>query len=389
MNQSISKQTILVVDDTPENIDVLNGILMDDYKIKAALDGKKALKIAGGENPPDLILLDIMMPEMDGYEVCRRLKKSKSTEKIPVIFVTAKKEVEDETKGFDLGAVDYITKPVKAVLVKARVQTHLKLLSAQQSLQDMLEKTLAGSIKVLTEVLALSNPAAFSRALRLKQYVKEIVNHLGLRDPWQFEIAAMLSSIGCLSLSPDTLERINKGEVVTGEEKALFDTHPKIGSELLISIPHLKRVAGIIAGQMTVLDVKINDLETLKNDPVAIGGQILKTVIDFDSMIIKGRSPQEAVKEMLKNSRVYNQEIVKLFHKNIRYSDFQMEARSLPLNMLRVGMTVDEDVVSLSGVLLLKKGSEVSDSVLNSLRRFSEIAELKKPIRVLYNKYQQ
>ena len=115
------------MDDTPENIDVLSGILKDDYKIKAALDGERALKIATGQQPPDLILLDIMMPKMDGYEVCRRLKSRADTRKIPVIFVTAKGEVVDEHKGFEVGCVDYITKPVSPPRVKARVKTQLAL----------------------------------------------------------------------------------------------------------------------------------------------------------------------------------------------------------------------------------------------------------------------
>jgi putative two-component system response regulator len=133
--------TILVVDDTPENIDVLRGILKDDYKIKVALNGEKALQIVV-TSPPDLILLDIMMPGMDGYEVCRRLKESAYTRKIPIIFVTAKGEIEDETQGFELGAVDYITKPVSPPIVLARVKTHLALYDQNRILEErVLERT--------------------------------------------------------------------------------------------------------------------------------------------------------------------------------------------------------------------------------------------------------
>ncbi|MFC1650884.1 response regulator, partial [Candidatus Latescibacterota bacterium] len=134
-------QTILIVDDTPENIDVLVGILSDEYKIKVALNGEKALQIVV-TSPPDLILLDIMMPGMDGYEVCRRLKKSAFTRKIPIIFVTAKGETKDETQGFDLGAVDYITKPVSPPIVKARIKTHLTLYDQNRILEErVIERT--------------------------------------------------------------------------------------------------------------------------------------------------------------------------------------------------------------------------------------------------------
>lgn len=127
--------TILVVDDAPENIDILNGALNKEYKIKAALNGEKALKIARAEKPPDLILLDIMMPGMDGYEVCRRLKSDSKTQDIPVIFVTSMNEVEDETKGLELGAIDYITKPVRSSIVQARVKSHIELKVAREALK--------------------------------------------------------------------------------------------------------------------------------------------------------------------------------------------------------------------------------------------------------------
>src|SRR5215468_1825425 len=115
--------TILVVDDTPSNISVLTEILRGDYRILAAINGEQSLKIARGDPPPDLILLDVMMPEMSGHEVCRRLKAESSTRKIPVIFVTAMNQVEDEALGFDLGAVDYITKPVSPPIVKPSLKT--------------------------------------------------------------------------------------------------------------------------------------------------------------------------------------------------------------------------------------------------------------------------
>jgi len=129
-----NRNRILIVDDIPENIDVLGGIL-SDYKRIFALNGKSALKKAMSDKPPDLILLDIMMPEMDGYEVCKRLKSEQKTRDIPVIFISAKGEIEDETKGFEAGAVDYITKPVIPSIVMARVKTHLELKNAREQLK--------------------------------------------------------------------------------------------------------------------------------------------------------------------------------------------------------------------------------------------------------------
>jgi diguanylate cyclase (GGDEF)-like protein len=118
---------ILIVDDERYNIKVLTDLLREDHKIMAAKTGEQALKAARGPNPPDLILLDIMMPGLDGYEVCKRLKADSRTMHIPVIFVTALDALDDEAKGFEIGAVDYITKPFKPVIVKARVRTHIQL----------------------------------------------------------------------------------------------------------------------------------------------------------------------------------------------------------------------------------------------------------------------
>ncbi len=145
------KQTILIVDDTPENIDVLRGLIKREYKIKVALNGGDALKIVESGNLPDIILLDIMMPEIDGYEVCRRLKENDKTKDIPVIFITAKGEDEDEKLGLDIGAVDYITKPFNPAIVLARVKTHLSLAFAIKKLEEQ-NKELIEAAKLREDV---------------------------------------------------------------------------------------------------------------------------------------------------------------------------------------------------------------------------------------------
>lgn len=123
--EGVVKPTILVVDDTPDNLSLMMELLKDDYKVKLANGGERALKLAAMQPPPDVILLDIMMPGMDGYEVCQRLKAMPLTKDIPVVFLTAKSEVEDEKRGLEMGAVDYITKPISPPIVLARVKIHL------------------------------------------------------------------------------------------------------------------------------------------------------------------------------------------------------------------------------------------------------------------------
>ena len=125
-----AQPTVLVVDDTPDNLTLISDLLMDRYRVRVANSGERALKIAASDDAPDLILLDIMMPGMDGYEVCTRLKNGAATRDIPVIFLTAKVTVEDEERGLALGAVDYITKPISPPIVLARVATQLALKGA-------------------------------------------------------------------------------------------------------------------------------------------------------------------------------------------------------------------------------------------------------------------
>jgi len=133
-----SKPVILAVDDTPENLDVVKGILSPYYTVKAAINGKMALKIVESKLP-DLILLDIMMPEMDGYEVCKRIKENPEASKVPIIFLTAKSQTEDEAAGFKIGAADYILKPVSPPILEARVKTHLALKFSMDALNSAYE----------------------------------------------------------------------------------------------------------------------------------------------------------------------------------------------------------------------------------------------------------
>jgi sigma-B regulation protein RsbU (phosphoserine phosphatase) len=138
MNEADQKQTVLVVDDAPANIQIVKSILKDVYKIRIATSGAKALELANMTPPPDLILLDVMMPDMDGYEVCTQLKLRLETRDIPVIFLTGQTHVDEETRGFEVGAVDYIHKPFSPAVVKARVQTHLVLRGIRQQLAQQL-----------------------------------------------------------------------------------------------------------------------------------------------------------------------------------------------------------------------------------------------------------
>jgi len=161
MNEADQKKTVLLVDDAPANIQVVTAILRDIYKVRVATNGAKALALVKVAPPPDLILLDVMMPEMDGYEVCIQLKADPETRDIPVIFLTGQTEIEDETRGFEVGAVDYIHKPFSPAVVKARVQTHLVLRGIREQLAQQLlaiQKELETARQIQMSILPSSIP---------------------------------------------------------------------------------------------------------------------------------------------------------------------------------------------------------------------------------------
>ena len=248
------RQTILVVDDTPDNIALLSTLLKDRYKVRAANNGERALAIAAGQPRPDLILLDIMMPGMDGYEVCERLKIDPHTADIPVIFLTAKVQVEDEEFGLRLGAVDYITKPISPPIVLARVETHLTLKRARQFLQDRNAYLEAEVWRRSREVMAIQEVTIMAMASlaetrdnatgnhirRTQHYVRALAQHL--RHHPRFATAlndetiellfksAPLHDIGKVGI-PDRI--LLKPGRLTPDEFEIMKTHAALGRDAI------------------------------------------------------------------------------------------------------------------------------------------------------------
>ncbi|MEN9903511.1 MAG: hypothetical protein RLZZ555_76 [Pseudomonadota bacterium] len=248
--------TILVVDDTPANLSLMTGLLRDEYKVKAAIDGEKALRIAQALPPPDLVLLDIMMPGMDGYEVCRRLKADPATRDIPVIFLTAKSGVEDERMGLDLGAVDYITKPISPPIVMARVRNHLVLKASADFLRDKADYLEQEVARRTSEVIAIQDVTIMAMASlaetrdsdtgnhirRTQHYVKALALKLreqpsfaGLLDDRYIAMlfkSAPLHDIGKVGI-PDRI--LLKPGKLTPEEFELMKTHTTLGRDAIQS----------------------------------------------------------------------------------------------------------------------------------------------------------
>jgi putative two-component system response regulator len=175
---TVERPTVLVVDDTPDNLSLMSSLLKDSYRVKVATSGERALKIAWSDPPPDLILLDVMMPLMDGYEVLERLKADPRSQHIPVIFLTALSETTDEERGLNLGAVDYITKPVSPPIVLARVATHLHLKAVADFLRDKNAWLEAEVARRTRELQAIQDVTVFALASLAETRDNETGNHI-------------------------------------------------------------------------------------------------------------------------------------------------------------------------------------------------------------------
>ena len=246
--------TVLVVDDTPENLTLMGALLRDHFMVKVANNGEKALKIAMSDTPPDLVLLDIMMPGTDGYEVCRRLKAIAATRDIPVIFLTARSDPDDERMGLALGAVDYITKPISPPILLARVNTHLALKATADFLRDKsayLEREVAlrtlevqaiqdVTIMAMTSLAETRDNETGNHIRRIQLYVKALAERL--RNHPRFEAvlnermiellykSAPLHDIGKIGI-PDSI--LLKPGKLTVEEFEVMKTHTTLGRKAI------------------------------------------------------------------------------------------------------------------------------------------------------------
>ncbi|MEK7881410.1 HD-GYP domain-containing protein [Methyloversatilis sp. NSM2] len=234
-----TRQTILVADDTPENIDLLSALLRQDYRVKVATSGEKALAIVNSTEPPDLILLDIMMPGMNGYDVCRRIKANPDRRGIPIIFVTAMTSIEDERLGLEVGAVDYITKPISPPIVSARVRTHLALYDQTRVLEDRVRERTAELFASRQQIIRRLGRAAEFRdnetgnhVIRMSYYARLIAQAIGL-GPEATELlfnTASMHDIGKIGI-PDAV--LLKPGPLSKAEWAVMRQHPEIGAEII------------------------------------------------------------------------------------------------------------------------------------------------------------
>ncbi len=217
---------LLLVDDEPANLQVLRHVLQEDYRLLFATDGARALDIVRSQRP-HLVLLDVMMPAMDGYAVCEAIKADPAIADIPVIFVSALSEVGHETRGFEAGAVDYITKPVSAPVVRARVRTHLSLVRTQE-----LRATRLQIVQRLGRAAEYKDNETGMHVIRMSHYAQLLARAVGMDEAWAEDLlhAAPMHDVGKIGIPDAVLLKPGK---LDADEWDIMRRHPRIGAEII------------------------------------------------------------------------------------------------------------------------------------------------------------
>jgi hypothetical protein len=274
----------------------------------------------------------------------------------------------------------FLTKPADKETLSKALNASLAQYRLITSEKELLEKTLSGTIKVLMEVLSLVNPAAFSRATRILYCVQYIVKKLGLPTSWKFEVAAMMSQLGCVTVDPEIVEAVYAGQKLDHDQQTKFDAHPVVARDLLSSIPRMEPIAWIIAQQCNPAPIipGVSDPETLET--IGLGVNILRAALEFDRQVAGGISTNAAIFNMNETQR-FNPEIVQALV-GIDLKCDRVNIRTCRLKDLSPGMILHQEIRTGNGMLLVAKGQEITYPLIMRLKSFRNQQSLPDEIRV-------
>ncbi len=368
------KPRILFVDDEPLVLEGLCRSLHREFNTDMAEGPEAGLEKLKKETAYSVVVSDMRMPVMDGAEFLSRVR-TLAPDSIRVML-TGYADMEAAVRAVNEGRIfRFLNKPVSAEDLTLTLRACVAQYELMRREKELLENTLAGAVRVLTEVLNLANPVAFNKGARICQYVRHIAGQLGLPDTWQYEIAAMLSELGCLTLTPDLLEAIHAGEELTPENEKRYSQHPQIGHDLLARIPRLELVAEMILKQ-NEMPVDASQSLTPASESVRRGAQMLKVSLAYDRLLSGGSERQEALAALSRKPTQYDAKIVAAL-RDFKPNRGATECRAIDVRDLRAGMILNEDLRSNAGILLAAKGHEVSQALLKAVRNFAEHGAVK------------
>ena len=356
-------EQILLVDDDRDILDGYRRNLRGEFLIDVAQSGQEALGLFDSKGPFAVVISDMRMPGMDGIELLRRVK-SAYPETVRVML-TGNAETETAIEAINEGSIfRFLIKPCAKEMMAKTITAALmqyRLITAEKQL---LEQTLSGCLQVLSEVLSLVNPAAFSRAERARRYIHHVVTAMKLGNPWQYEVAAILSQLGCVTLAPETIEAIYRGDTLSAAEQAQYDTHPKVAFELLSKIPRLEPIAWMIEHQNRPVSPTESEGGEMKT-----GAEILRLILEYEQLIRKGMSRTESAHHLAMRNRNFSPKFFEALV-TLDPNAEDSEIRKCRIEELIPGMILQEEVRSTTGGLLVSRGQEITPTVIFKLRNF-------------------
>ncbi|AGF77862.1 CheY-like receiver and HD-GYP domain-containing response regulator [Desulfocapsa sulfexigens DSM 10523] len=370
-------EKILLVDDELNILQSMQRQLRKRFEIMIAESGDEALATLQNKGPFAVIVSDMRMPGMDGIQLLTRVKDSYPD--TVRIMLTGNADQETASEAVNAGQIfRFLTKPCSTAVLATSLALAVRQYNLLTAEKELLNKTVKGSITVMAELLSLANATAFSSGYRIKPMVTEIAKELQLPSPWQYEVAALMSQIGCITLPSDVLHKLQAGFPLTAEERHMYENHPKVGSKLIRKIPRLEKVAEMIANQLHSFEH--NEEESL-DEEIVIGAEILRATIDYDLLRQQDIAHHQAIGKMRKQEEKYNPEVLAILGKH-EPEDVHTAIRNLCFKDVIPGMIAVEDVFAKNGAMLISKGQTITWPVIQSLTNFEKQIGIVEPIRV-------
>lgn len=373
---------ILCVDDDPNILNGYKRALRKDFEIFIAEGGEEALNLIKSEGEFSVVVSDMRMPVMDGIQFLERIR-AKYPNSVRMML-TGNADQQTAIDAVNKGNIfRFLTKPCEPEDFARALSSGLEQYRLITAEKQLISETLNNSLQVMIEILSMVNSTAFSRANRVKRLARDIAVRFNMEKPWEVEIAAMLSQIGCVTVPEETLQKISKAEPLDEKELQLYHQHPKVGHDLIARIPRMGEVAEIISNQNRRFNDDIaSKPRTDQQDSVTMGSRILKVVLDFDRLLETGNLPHQAYKELTGRSGWYDQFILETLKNLIDEASEEFVSMEINIHELKSGMLIDKPVYSKRGVLLLSEKQEVTLPMILRLISFADTGMISKNIQV-------
>lgn len=356
------------------------------FTVDTALGGDFGLKAIANQGPYSVIVADMGMPGMNGVQFLSKVKEI-APDSVRMML-TGNADQQTAMDAINEGNIfRFLTKPCQPDVITKILTAGIgqyRLITAEK---ELLEQTLNGSVKVLTGVLALVNPTAFGRTSRIHNLVQTISAELKIEKPWQIELAAMLSQLGCITISEEILAKVYSGANLTEQELQAFQRHPQIGSSLISGIPRLEKVAEIIICQEERFHGANAPHGFKTGTDIPLGARILKLALDFDSLVTSGMNNAQAFGIIQKRQGWYDQTIVEAL-KKVLATEKGYEVKYVKAHELTMRMILAEDIKTSAGTLLAAQGCHITLLVRIRLMNLAQEKGIKEPIKVFYESIQ-